>query len=104
MRGISCRVRILCWRHVQVASAEFDRQGQEYDRDRLIEQITETLKVWLRFECWPFALISLRCQTGHCALHEAFAVDTENRDMVAMQGAKVLDFLQSTAQVTVLPA
>jgi len=29
---------------VQVASAEFDRQGQEYDEERLIDQITETLK------------------------------------------------------------
>ena len=33
--------------HAQVASADFDRQGQEYDKERLIEQITETLKVWL---------------------------------------------------------
>lgn len=35
---------------MQVASAEFDRQGQDYDEERLIDQISETLKVrfWLR--------------------------------------------------------
>ena len=32
-------------RNKQVASAEFDRQGQEYDEERLLDQITETLKV-----------------------------------------------------------
>ena len=38
--------------HLQVASADFERQGQEFDKDRLIEQITETLKVWLLRVCW----------------------------------------------------
>ena len=43
---------------MQVASAEFDRQGQEYDEERLIDQITETLKVGYYMRTKPASVLS----------------------------------------------